>query len=294
MIGAADGRLPTTANDPVDPNSDGSEDADMPAADFADVRTVRCLAAAAAPIPTEHGQPGAPAGATPTLLLALFLVVLAFFIVMVSYSTINGGRSDQVIRSLTSTFHGLRAADSLPRPAGSEEGDVVALPALEADLGALFATRLGLDEVEITTVGRALEVAVPQDVLFHRDTARLREARLGVLDAIVTGASTRLAGLPYTVTLRVAALDVGARAAELSAPDSLILRRAGAAARAMVARGLPAPAVAIAVDPVAPDHRSSSGAAIHTIVFVVRVTHDAPPAAQADTANLYGCETLSS
>ncbi|MBK8908553.1 MAG: hypothetical protein IPM60_11810 [Rhodospirillales bacterium] len=273
-MAAADDWLPPTANDPADSRTGRS-------GDILDVRSAGCLLAASAPIPAEHNEPAASGGSTPTLLLALFLVVLAFFIVMVSYSTINGGRSDQVIRSLASAFHGLRAADTLPHPAGSEEGDVVALRRLESDLGALFATRVGFAEIEITAVGRLLEMTVPLDVLFHRDSVRLREARLPVLDAIVTGVSKRLAGLPYTVTLRVAASDADPRLSESTAPESLILRQAGAAARAMVTRGLPAPDVAIAVERAAPRARLRDGAAIHTIVFVIRITHDVVPRAEA-------------
>lgn len=258
------------------------------------MRTVRRLLAAAAPAATELDPPAAPAAAIPTLLLALFLVVLAFFIVMVSYATVDGDRSDRVMRSLTATFQGLRAADALPRPAGSAEGDALALRALEADLGTVFATRLGLDKVEIAVVGRALELAVTEDVLFHRGGTRLREAQLGVLDAIVTGVSKRLAGRPYTVTLRVAASDAGDRSPESSAPADLGLHRAALSlgraamtARALVTRGLPAPAVAVAVDPAAPDDQPSSRARIHAIVFVIRITHDGAAHAEAGGANAW-------
>lgn len=263
------------------------------------MRTVRRLLAAAAPAATEPDPPAAPAGAIPTLLLALFLVVLAFFIVMVSHSTINGDRSDLVMRSLTSTFQGLRAAGGLLRPAGSAEGDAIALRTLEADLATVFATRLGLETVEIAIVGRALELAVAEDVLFHRDDARLREAQLGVLDAIVTGVSKRLAGLPYTVTVRLAPSDSADRSPVSSAPArpvlrraalrlpgaALRLRRAATAARVLVTRGLPAPAVVIAVDPAPPDDQPSGRARIHAIVFVIRITHDGAAHAEAGGAN---------
>lgn len=212
----------------------------------------------------EHGST-TEVDTTHTLLLALFLVVLAFFIVLVSYSTIDGRRSDAIMGSLTSTFAAHRNGLQQPYQLGSAEGDVVATDRAEEQLATLFATRLRLDEVDVKRVGRAVELAMPTDVLFRHGSDVLRQGRLSVLDRLVATVSQRLSSTPYALTLRFERVEPADRALPYG-PDSLVVRRADLIASALVERGLPTNAITIAVEPA---HRDR-------FVFAFRILYDEP------------------
>ena len=95
-----------------------------------------------------------------------------------------------------------------------------------------------------------LRVTVPASELFSAETAELRETCLPFIDRVVA----TLAAPPSGVRLELA-FSLGARpagdASRRKAGDELALavRRGGAFARALVARGAPPAAVAIGLDP---------------------------------------------
>jgi flagellar motor protein MotB len=170
-----------------------------------------------------------------SLFLSLILLVLAFFIVMVSISRVDAGRSTGVIESVAGAF----ASDG-PRSAaqGAQRGNVVDGEDLEQSLKRLFATELAVAEFRSVVPGRTLEIEMASEVLFHREKARIRLARSRLLDRLVATVTMRPLGQRVDVQGLVRT-DAPKGSALPTSPSTLSIRRAAAVGEALVRRGLP-------------------------------------------------------
>ena len=94
--------------------------------------------------------------------LSLYLLLLAFFVVLNTISRVEEARLKAVSGSLNETFAavGLPADHSLRIT--SNEGEVLADAVLFQRLGSLIKTELAIAEVTEITLGRTLEVSVRQ------------------------------------------------------------------------------------------------------------------------------------
>ena len=196
------------------------------------------------------------------LYLSLFLLLLAFFIVLNAISVDSVRRARAVLKSVEQSF----TID--PRllfgrdPVGSRSGTVLAVQRLET-LGDLFSMAIAVEKVEVVAPGRLLEVRLPADALFMPGTARLRLDRTGLLDRVAEALLQPLPGERVEVEFLVAlSPDVP------SQPPGPI-ERAGALARDLVARGAPAAAVSIGIE------RGAPGAA--RFVFSIRADDERAP-----------------
>ena len=207
--------------------------------------TVSRIAAVAA---AEAGGPGV----TASLFLSLILLVLAFFIVMVSISTPDADRSARVIDSVAGAF----AYDppgtpgSMPAPAfeGAQRGDVIDGEDFEQSLKGLFATELAFAEFKPVVPGRVLAVSLSGEELFYPRQARLRAAASRLLDRLVATVTLR----PPGHRVEVASL-IGSRTSmggDLPVtPSALAVRRAGALGEALVRGGLPRRQLTVGLSP---------------------------------------------
>ena len=199
-------------------------------------------------VPPPQDQARSP---TITVFLALYLLVLAFFILMVSIASPEKVRSDAVMDSLTSTFASVLPPTTELTAFAAKEGDVVAGEVFQEEITGIFATLLRVARVEIVQPGRLMRVLVPTDSLFHLDDSALREGRSALLDRIVASISTRPAGLRFDME---AVIGTPYRAGEdIPVVDNLAMRRAGVLARTMLERGAPLDSVGIALKPETPN-----------------------------------------
>lgn len=186
--------------------------------------------------------------ATASLFLSLLLLVLAFFIVMVSISTLDAKRSADVIGSVAKAF----APDVLRAPVaeGAQRGDVVDGEDLEQSLKGLFATELAVAEFRSVVPGRVLEVAMAAAVLFHPEHSRLRLSRARLLDRLVATVTLRPEGQLVDVqTLISTRIRTPHGSALPTSPSALAVRRAGALGEALTGRGLPRSRLALGLQP---------------------------------------------
>jgi hypothetical protein len=99
--------------------------------------------------------------------LSVYLLLLAFFVVLNSISHFELARSRAVTGSLNETF----AAEGLPTkrtvPLVSSRGDVLANAAVLSRIGELISTELSLAQVREVEPGRTMEVTVPVESLFR-------------------------------------------------------------------------------------------------------------------------------
>lgn len=180
------------------------------------------------------------------LFLALYLLVLAFFILLVTISTREEIKSDAVMDSLTTTFATILPLRGEPMPFASRAGDFVGSPAFEAMITDIFSAAIPVSKVTVIQPGSLMSVSVPSDSLFYSGEARLREAQLPLLDRIVAALSGRPAGLRYDLEF---VLGVDAPPGRLPAAKSLELERVETFVRTLLSRGVPPDSVAVGVEP---------------------------------------------
>jgi hypothetical protein len=191
-----------------------------------------------------------------TLFLALYLVVLAFFIVLVSISSPEHAKSNAVMDSLTSTFTSVSPPTTLPTTFAADEGNVIAVREFQRTISEMFATRLRVVRVEEVQPGRLMRFSLPAEALFRNGQAVVRENRLPLLDRIVAALSSRPPGLRYDMEFTVGRAP--APDGRPSPGPTAEIDRAGAFARQMLARGAPPDSISVAVGPGDPERVSIS------------------------------------
>ena len=131
------------------------------------------------------------------LFLALYLLVLAFFIVLVTISTREEIKSQAVKDSLTTTFATILPVRGEPAPFASRAGDFVGSPAFEGMITDVFSAAVSINKVTVIQPGSVMRVSMPSDSLFLSGESTLREAQHPLLDRIVAALSGRPAGLHH-------------------------------------------------------------------------------------------------
>lgn len=244
------------------------------------------------------GAAGTGARGVVTLYLSVFVILLAFFIVLYALSQSEPQQVHQVVSSVTETFRDRGQpgqALGMQPPAGAErlvpdgaEGKPFSLflpgmratpvPQTRVDPQSPYQRQLA-DAVVAAIPGARLlmladdgmEARMRVDALFFAEKAQIRPGREELVDRLVALLANPPPGLAYSMEFRVgtdydstksllgdmvgvspAAESADARVAG-RARMALALARAGAFARAMVARGAPPQGLAVGVDPGAPD-----------------------------------------
>jgi len=188
---------------------------------------------------------------TSALFLSLFLLVLAFFILLVTISTLEEVKTKSVMDSLTSTFTSIVPPSTDPTRFKSKEGDLIAGQQYQETVTDIFAAALQVAKLKVVHPGRLMQVQVPASTLFAEGQARIQPSQFELLDRIVAAASGRTPGLRFDLEF-----VIGSRVRDdggLPQSQTLELARAGAFAREMSERGLPPDSIAIGIEPGDPD-----------------------------------------
>jgi hypothetical protein len=185
---------------------------------------------------------GRPLGAISTL-VSLFLLLLVFFIVLFSISQVHQPRLDAVLTGIDDAFGRLPSGlGLLTRPI---PGDADATPeGFVRAVGGLVAGFTPLNESPHPAPGGTLlEIDLAPEQIFQAGTGRLQPDAAAILGRLAVLLQRRLPGGPhYRLTLREI-LPQGA-----SDVNSAADRIAGFAA-ALFAKGCPADALAIGIEP---------------------------------------------
>lgn len=195
------------------------------------------------PAPTEQDGP------TGTVFgfLSLFLLVLAFFIVLVTISTVETVKSKAVMRSLTSTFTPIVPVGPEPDAFTAKEGEILGGAAFQEKITGLFSTAFQVAKVKVVKPGRLMQVEMPAGALFADGAARVRPAAQPFLDRIVAALGARPPGIRFDVEFVIGAGAPPDRM--LPVAQTLEMARAGAFAREMLARGAPPKSLSIGLQP---------------------------------------------
>lgn len=199
----------------------------------------------------EHDQHPTIIGGEPPnmaqLFLSLFLLVLAFFILLVTISTPEKVKSNQVMDSLTSTFKAVLPPTTDPTNFNAKDGDVLAGEQFQGDISKLFATQMQVAKVEIVQPGRLMRLTLPTDAVFVDGKIDLKPSVVPLLDRIVASLSDRPPGLRFDMEFVIGAKYTSKT--NLPVRQTLEMARAGAFARAMSSRGAPPDSIAVGLRP---------------------------------------------
>lgn len=196
-------------------------------------------------------QIGAHSRSTTIQFLSLYLLVLAFFILLVSISTPENIKSKAVMDSLNSTFASVRQPRTELTVFTSRAGRFIGADEFQDRIDGLFAAALGVEQVEIVAPGRSMRVVMDADSLFHSDGVEIREAQIPMVDRIIASLNGRPPGLRFDMEFIVGTEVTGA--GELPTGQTLQMARAGSLAREMLARGAPPGTVSIGLRGGAPN-----------------------------------------
>lgn len=190
------------------------------------------------------GEPAASAESNDgsmLLYLGVFMLLLAFFILLNALSNFHDQKVGAVLRSVDEAFSVQAILTGAPGDRRSARRE--AARAL-ADLGDLIRAELPLAKVDTSGEGSTLMVTLPASALFVGDGLAIRPDQQGLMDRM---ARALVASRPG-IDVRAEAL-FGRQGATDMAP---LVARAGALARSMTALGAPPAALSVGLEPTVP------------------------------------------
>lgn len=191
---------------------------------------------------TEDRHSGVPAGLT-LVFVSLYLILLAFFLVLNAISQFELTRSTRAMKSVDQVF-----ARPIPAPPGSSPGveGRAADPDFFADLARLLSGVLEPGDRLRGPSDDTLAVSARLDLLFPPGRATVRPEREAFLRELAAIGQAAPEG-----RVRLATLFVGLSRADAADPDTLSVARlrAGSLGRKLGEAGYPAEALAVGLAP---------------------------------------------
>lgn len=192
--------------------------------------------------PVRFGAPGDGRGGGgqggQLLYLGLFILLLAFFILLNSVSHFHNEKVGAVIRSVDDAFSNQALLSGAP---GDRQQSLREAARAVSDLGDLIRAELPLAKVEAGARAGTLLVTLPANALFVGDGLSLRPGQQGLMDRIARVLEPRPAtGVAVRGEMLFAVAD--------DADTAPLVARAGALARALTALGAAAPALSVGLE----------------------------------------------
>ncbi|MEE8394387.1 MAG: hypothetical protein V3R66_08585 [Rhodospirillales bacterium] len=197
-------------------------------------------------IPQHHIEKSG-SQSTIALFLALYLLILAFFILLVSISTLQDVKAKAAMTSVTTTFSNILPPSVELKAFSTEEGEVLAGQAFQEEVTNIFATAIQVAKVETVQPGRLMRVLFPADALFFPGKTEIRQGQFPFLDRIVAALSNRPPGVRYDMEFVIGSPFTGGK--NLPIGQTLEIARGGVFARELRNRGAPPDSISIGLMP---------------------------------------------
>lgn len=185
------------------------------------------------------------------LVLSLYLLLLAFFILLNSISEAAETRQRAVKGSLESTFASTGRPSRLPANFTSTTGNVLGAETLQRRLGNLVSSELRLAELDILDPGRLMQLRMRQAALFAGSSAQISPAGRKIIDRLATELRLPPSDIHYRVEVRLstgrpseARSDVGGEGVGPGPRVLHAVRRAAVLSQALADAKLPRGSVA--------------------------------------------------
>jgi flagellar motor protein MotB len=189
---------------------------------------------------------GSQSRSTLFLFLSLYLLFLAFFIMLVSISTLEDVKSKVAMQSLTAAFNTVLPSTE-EVATSSEESGIDAGQAFQEEITGMFATSLQVAKVEAVQPARVMLVKVPTDTLFIPGRAELKPIQEDLLERLVSALAARPEGGHHDLEFVLGVKMDGKGNFPLG--RTLEIERADVFAREMLRRGAPPDSFAVGVEP---------------------------------------------
>ena len=174
--------------------------------------------------------------------LALNLLILAFFILLVSMSTFEESKVKAVAESMNSLAIPLSKKKS-QIVFSSKSGNVITAEEFQDHIEDIFSTAIKAYRVEIIEPGRVMRFIMPADNLFEPNSERLKVSQLGFLDRLIGSLSSRPAGHRFDMQFVMGFGDQVSGLGPIS--ETVEMARAASFIRNMLARGAPSDSIAM-------------------------------------------------
>jgi hypothetical protein len=182
---------------------------------------------------------------TLTQVLSLYLLLLAFFVILFNISKAEQFKTTVVTDSLNSTFASHGRATENPVPLASALGSLIADPAFQQRIGELITAEIPISEVREIKPGTILEARVPIDALFAGDD--VAPDRLQFAESLAGALGGAPPGMHYDVEFMVG-IAAGTESDADAGHRTLSMVRAGHLAARLVAAGAPPGQVAAGLE----------------------------------------------
>lgn len=181
------------------------------------------------------GEEGS-ANNTNSLFVALYLIILAFFIMLVARSQIVMKKHEDAMQSVSEAFS--YNPDMIIKPlikAVPPMGQDIALRAYMAPLGDVAKQSVSLRDVEVNEYGNTLQLKIPVNLLFEPNSFTVRKEETGFLVKL----AQELKKLQANAKIDMELLIGSPALSDLpTAQNTMSLARAGSIARTMVDSGV--------------------------------------------------------
>lgn len=191
--------------------------------------------------------PTPPANGAVALFLALYLLLLAFFILLNTISTFEEVKTREVQESLSSAFAAILPPTTSLQTVTSIEGPVVAAEDMQEKLGHLFDTAIKVVRVEVIQPGKLMEVIMHVDQLFDPNSILIRERQADFMNQLAEVLAEDEGYASYEMEM-VMGSELGSKGT-IEIENNLQIARAGSFARELINVGAPEDHVFVGIDP---------------------------------------------
>lgn len=182
--------------------------------------------------------------------LSLYLLLLAFFVLLNNISSVETARSRAVAGSLQSTFAAEGRRTLSPAVFTSSLGHAIADAALEERIGELVRTEIGLAEFQVVMPGRVMELVLGERDLFRGGGVAIDPRHRRFVERLAAIVASPPVGVRYDVDVLMAGVLLPGMAP--GAPLDEPAARAAFLADVLTAAGAPAASVSAGVETGAP------------------------------------------
>ena len=169
--------------------------------------------------------------------LSLYLLILAFFILLVTISTVDKNKVNAVVESIKSD------AELEKR----ETGPILAGQVFQDKTTELFATAIGVQKIEIMQLGKIMRIQMTADALFEPEEAVTKKSQQPLIDRVIAALSSRPPGYQFDMEFVIGSEYSSGQS--FPTQQTLEMKRAGSFIREMLSRGAPPDSVSIGMGP---------------------------------------------
>ncbi|SLN77125.1 flagellar motor protein MotB [Oceanibacterium hippocampi] len=188
-------------------------------------------------------EPGPRSDPSIVVFLSLYLLLLAFFILMNSISEQQAERAKAAMASVNAEFNAPRPADAVQVAQSLAQGVTLGADQIQTRIRRVFETAISVARYEFNEDTNQMSITVPADRLFEPGRATLLRTRTGLFRAVAKAMTDRQRGKRYGMEVLFGS---GATLPDAANPGRILqIQRAGMVARDFRERGVAAESIAI-------------------------------------------------